>query len=171
MVSECWNQPNSHARAPVRATVLVAPLFLIDFRILGPTDTIRSDRTGLHRIRRHRFGGVPPSLYQFSIGFVFSERKCRFATPRNIKKSAFSNFFELFASWLLPLRHKTAKTTQNSHLGSDHPIRHATTQNAGPDQNFRRFQDPYNVSDVFSYQMQALTHNARAGRPQLITEA
>ena len=44
--------------------------------------------------------------------------------------------FELFASWLEGQHNKTAKATQNTHLGSDHSIRHATTQNAAPTKIF-----------------------------------
>ena len=81
-----------------------------------------------HRIREGRFGGVAPSLYPFSIGFGFSERKYRFSAPTKMKKSTFSIFFKLFAPRPQWIRHKSAKTTQNTHLTFVRSLWHTTTR-------------------------------------------
>ena len=56
---------------------------------------------------------VKSSSFRVVSGFG---RKCAFPAPGITEKSYFSIFFELFASWLLRLRHKSTKTTQNTHL-------------------------------------------------------
>ena len=129
-ISECQNQHKSHARAIFSAPVLIYRLFLVVFRVLSQTNTTQPLQNWLHRIREPRFGGVPLSLCRFFIGFGFSQRKDRFSTPRNTKKSGFSILFELFAPWHEGIRHESAKTTQNTCLGPDRSIRYATTRNA-----------------------------------------
>jgi hypothetical protein len=85
-----------------------------------------------HRIREGRFAGVSSSLCEFFIGFGCSEQKYAFSAPGITEKSYLSIFFELFASWLLRLRHKSTKTTQNTHLTVVRSLRDTTTRSRGP---------------------------------------
>ena len=82
------------------------------------------------RVRRGRFGWIPLALHQFLIGIDRSERKYAFSTLGNAKISVLSNAVELFAPWLLQYRSKPVQNTKNLHIGSDLPIRDATTQNS-----------------------------------------
>ena len=77
--------------------------------------------------------GVSPTVKSSSFRVVWGfGRKYAFSAPGITQKSYFSIFFELFASWLLRLRHKSTKTTQNTHLTVVRSLHDTTTRSRGP---------------------------------------
>ena len=96
-----------------------------------PPNTNNHPKFRLHRIREGRFGEAPPSNHTFFAEVGCSGRKRTFPLPGSAKNSDVSTFSELFAPRLLPERHRSIKSAQNSYFLLVRSNRHTTTRNAG----------------------------------------
>ena len=96
-----------------------------------PPNTNNHPKFRRHRIREGRFGEAPPSNHTFFAEVGCSGRKRTFPLPGSAKNSDVSTFSELFAPRLLPERHRSIKSAQNSYFLLVRSNRHTTTRNAG----------------------------------------